>query len=289
VFDKTWEDYVALHANSEPVFSVLPAVGRLAERTTWEISADRLPLTKPLDAYIAADPFPLPATEDREGYYGDRHFEYWLSGLEMALATAQFCDRFGVAADCYVELGSASGRVARHIATQDLFREIWAFDINWRHVQWINRYLPPAIKAVQNSSVPILPLPDGSVDCLSAMSVFTHIEVFELQWLAELRRVLKRGGIALITVVTEHQLKAMTEDWPMWKPIVEHPAWSADLVERLRQQGKLVLRWHADRSYSSNVLYDEGYIRNVWGRFFDIVEYRHQFPISQDFLVLRRS
>ena len=34
-----------------------------------------------IERYIKKDIMPLPLTEDREGYMGERHFEYWLFGL----------------------------------------------------------------------------------------------------------------------------------------------------------------------------------------------------------------
>jgi hypothetical protein len=33
-------------------------------------------------AAIERDGMPIPATQDREGYFDDRHLSYWLSGLE---------------------------------------------------------------------------------------------------------------------------------------------------------------------------------------------------------------
>jgi hypothetical protein len=50
---------------------------------------------------------------------------------------------------------------------------------------------------------------------ISAYSVFTHIEAMETTWLMELRRVLRKGGIAWITVHTEGTLADMTPDWPL--------------------------------------------------------------------------
>jgi SAM-dependent methyltransferase len=288
LFERIWEDQIALNSQDEPAFSILPPAEQLTDRTSYTVDAAALLPADQLAARLAADTAPLPMPEDREGYFGDRHFEYWLSGLQTALATLDFARRHGCGRGTYVELGSASGRVIRHLAAQRDFNDFWAFDINWRHICWMNEHLPYPIKAIQNSMIPTLPLQDASVDCVSAMSVFSHIETFELQWLAEIRRVLKPGGIALISLQTDHQLAIVTPSHALWEPLRAHPRWTEDFAERLEKAGKMVLRWHADRSYSSNVFYHQSYVRKVWSRLFDIVEYRHEYPDFQDFAILRR-
>ena len=286
--NKIWEDQIALHSRDEPTFKVLPPVASLPDRVSWSIAPASLKLDHDLQHYIDGDQSPIPEAQDREGYYGDRHFEYWLSGLEMACHTRDIVNKHGGGRKCYVEIGSASGRVIRHFTNHELFEDLWAFDINWHHICWINKHLPKSIKAVQNSSIPVLPLESNSVDCISGMSVFTHIETFELHWLAELRRVLRPGGLVIITVVTDTQIQAMDETWPMFGPITHHPNYSENFVERLSEQGKIVLRWDADRSYSSNVIYSNEYVQNVVSRLFEIVEVRNNFPIYQQCIILRK-
>ncbi len=63
-------------------------------------------------------------------------------------------------------------------------------DINRRHVDWCNLHLPRSIRVFQNTSLPLIPLPEGAVDLVSAFSVFSHIEAFDTTWLMEIRRVL---------------------------------------------------------------------------------------------------
>jgi SAM-dependent methyltransferase len=283
---RTWEDQIALNPGDEPTFSVLPPPGSLPDRVSWTVDPAKLGID--LEARIAADVSPIPVPEDREGYFGPRHFEYWLSGLGTHELTLQICRDHGVEPGCFVDFGAASGRVIRHMAAYESFKELWALDINWRHIMWMQRYLPASIKAVHTSSIPHLPLEDNSVDCVQAMSVFSHIEVFETAWLAELRRILKPGGIAILSVVTEEQVNAMNDTWPMYIPLTKHPRWSEDFPLRLWRQGKITLRWHADRSYSSNVIYDTDYLQSAWGRILDIVEHRRQFPLYQDLLVMQK-
>jgi SAM-dependent methyltransferase len=285
-FERVWEDQICLNTQDEPRFTVLDSAALLENKTSWSVDPAKLNLPRPLQYYLDNDIAPIPLPEDREGSYGDRHFEYWLSGLEtysrvIELARPRAPSR-------YVDFGSASGRVVRHAAVDAVFDDVWALDINWRHVLWMQRYLSPRIKAVNTSSVPHIPIEDNSVDCLTAMSVFTHIESMETAWLAEIRRVLKPDALAIVSVVTENQLLAMDSTWPMYEPYTKHSRWNDHFIEDVQKLGKIVLRWHADRSYSSNVVYSKSYIGGVCGSLFEIDSHRPSYGGWQDELVLRK-
>ena len=176
------------------------------------MSFDDVKLQHPLPAYADLDPYPIPVTEDREGYYGDFHYDWWLSGLYDYLAVKQTLTRFGGSlkpGDAVFESGCASGRVLRHFACQAKDIDIWGADINLRHVEWIQNYLPQHIRIFQNTALPHLPIDDKSISLVMAFSVFTHIDELELAWLAELRRVLKPGGFAYLTIHSEHTWSIM--------------------------------------------------------------------------------
>ena len=67
-------------ANAE----VLPPAKDLPREPAYTKMSD-LTLAHPLDVYVERDASPIPITADRELYHGDRHFDYWLSGLADAL------------------------------------------------------------------------------------------------------------------------------------------------------------------------------------------------------------
>ena len=77
--DSMWEDQITINLPSRE-FNNLLSVSHSRDDFT-SINPDDLPLEKSLDEYIQMDPYPIPAAQDREGYGGDRHLEYWLSGL----------------------------------------------------------------------------------------------------------------------------------------------------------------------------------------------------------------
>ncbi len=281
-----WEDLIALNSGVDKEFELLaPAASHLETDTRVHTWADM-----DYAEALARDTFPLPATADREGYYGPDHFSYWASGLRDARLLVEAADRHGVGLKSCLDLGCASGRVIRHVALEHAGARVLGCDINRLHVEWCNRHLPANCTVFQNHSIPSLPLADGSVDVVSAYSVFTHIEALETAWLMELRRVLRPGGIAWITWHSEFTLADMTPDWPLWKPTMSHPEAAKRLDAERRFVGdRLVLRWHTDRSYSSNVFYKTDYVTSHWSRIFEIVEIRRRCPVFQDVLILRKS
>ena len=72
------------------------------------------------------------------------------------------------------------------------------YDINAGLAAWCDANLPGDYQ--QNQLRPPLPLPDGAADIVYAYSVFTHLrEPTAIRWLEEIARVLRPGGLALVT------------------------------------------------------------------------------------------
>jgi SAM-dependent methyltransferase len=285
--DGIWEDFISLNSNKDHAFEVLGPAGQYRTgdtHTDWSTEAFHLDF----DEAVARDTGPLPRTEDREGYYGPHHFSYWASGLRDVRNLIAACTRLGVSLNDYLDLGCASGRVIRHMAYQHPEVTTYGCDINAAHVAWVAKYLPESLIVFQNHSIPNLPLPDNSLDLVTAFSVLTHIEAFETTWLMELRRVLRPGGIAWITVHTENTWNDMRPGWPIHDAMCKHPDYAKLPAGAPLPDGKSVFRWHGARSYSSNVFYSYAYIRKHWGRYFEIAETHKQLPDFQDVLILRK-
>ena len=219
-----WEDFIALNSNIEPNFLLLKNASNYYEGDSRKEDWRGLDIA---DALLN-DIFPLPTTEDREGYYGANHFSYWASGLFDARHLVSVANKYGLTARNYLDFGCASGRVIRHMALENPSLSVMGCDINRLHVEWCNANLPSNCVVFQNHSIPTLPLGDNSIDLISAYSVFTHIEALETAWLMELRRVLRPGGIAWITVHTEHTLIDMNENWPL---LCVKPFLSSNLIQ----------------------------------------------------------
>jgi SAM-dependent methyltransferase len=77
--------------------------------------------------------------------------------------------------------------------------ELCGTDYNAETVEWCRRNLP-GITFRRNELAPPLPFADASLDCVYALSVFTHLsQVQHAGWMAELRRVIRPGGLLMLT------------------------------------------------------------------------------------------
>ncbi len=256
-----WEDLVTLNSRTEPVFTVLGPAASHYEADTRKDTWSKLEFK----AALARDGHPLPETRDREGYWGPNHFSYWASGLQDSRNVWEAAEKYGTKLGNFLDIGCASGRVIRHFAVQKPDCRTLGCDINRLHVEWCNTHLPSNCTVFQNHSIPSLPIESNSIDVVSAFSVFTHIEALESAWLMEIQRILRPGGLAWITVHTEDTLKAMNPDWPLWKPVMNHPdAHSLISEDRNFSGNRMVMRWKANRSYSSNVFYKKAYLHSHW-------------------------
>ena len=266
----TWEDSITLGTHSDMLKDFLGPIKEHLALDDKTVDWGRSEL--PLEVAICNDSFPLPKTEHREGYWGNNHFNYWASGLQDCINVYKCAQKYSVAIRDYFDIGCATGRVLRHFALQhDGITTIGA-DINRLHVDWCNRFLPKSAVCFQNHSIPMLPLPDSSMDFITAFSVFTHVECFDTAWLMEIRRILRPGGLAWVTVHTEETWRALKPSWPLHKGLQNHPKYRELQGCHELPEERLVFRYHANRSYSSNVFYSIDYLQRVWGRILNILE-----------------
>ncbi|MCH6206664.1 class I SAM-dependent methyltransferase [Brucella ciceri] len=256
--------------------------------------SSNLPQTERVISAVKNDTSPIPQTKDREYYHGDEHAAWWLNGLDDMhgiLGTAARLD-INTSGLTYFEMGCASGRVVRHFAHQT-DAKIWCADINLRHTEWIRKFLPPHIKAFNNTAFPYLPIESNSVDIASAFSVFTHIDDLELMWIAELARIIRPGGMAYITVQTENTWEKYKTGWikdvlmPMASVIPDYEIGLHTFEEPLPKE-KTVYWWQTRTVYNSTVFHTTDYLRREWSRFFNVIEIIPNGSTYQDVIVLQK-
>ena len=293
-FTSAWLSGTTIKGGTEP-FANLPPIAELASDTVLQEKARvQFGLTDPIAGYRAGDTAPIPATADREHYSGSDHVAYWLSGLSDALAVAKQSVRLGLGpTPRYFELGCASGRVVRHVAYHT-GAQIACCDLNKRHTEWIRLFLPKRINVFHSSTIPNLPIEDNSVDIATAFSVFTHIDDFETAWLLELRRILRPGGLAYLTVSTDQTWEKYKHGWikdhltPLAEKINEYTIDEEFFAGPLPRE-KTVIWWPAAQDlYNSTVFHHEIYIRREWGRIFKVVEIIPNGHFYQDVVLLTK-
>jgi SAM-dependent methyltransferase len=157
-----------------------------------------------------------------------------------------------------LDFGSGPGTSLRHFMAEAQCAGFFGCDIHAPSIAWVEEHLSPPVRAFVNGEAPPLPLPDGSVDLVLAVSVFGHITDQWSAWLRELHRVLADDGLMIATIMSTG----------MSVPVAGE-AWSEEHV------GMNTFNYGAgfdDASQGPMVLHSPWWIRSHWGRIFDVAE-----------------
>lgn len=98
-----------------------------------------------------------------------------------------------------LDWGCGCGRLARHWAPKAGYIDLYGCDINDQLVTWSQQNIPFG-SFTRSQLRPPLPYPDNHFDLIYGISILTHL-LFDMHylWMAEIWRVLKPGGIAILT------------------------------------------------------------------------------------------
>lgn len=141
-----------------------------------------------------------------------------------------------------LDFGCGAGRILRHFIAEDTGAELWGCDIDEPSVDWLRGNLVPPLSVFLNGEAPPLAQPDGKFDLIYCVSVFSHLTRQWAEWLLELHRLLKPGGLLLTTVMgrgLSHQMGqeewdedrvgmmvlAPGQSWDLGGPMVFHSPW----------------------------------------------------------------
>lgn len=295
---EAWEDDISRNTLDDLPFTSLPSpasrdANDFENATRYQVVKSYLKGT-PIQQFLEKDTWPIPTPEDREGYSAGFDENYWISGLEDYLKIMAIADRLNVVPKSVMDFGCATGRVVRHFAAQSKVPEVWATDINQRHVRWLYEHLPMNVKPVFNHCIPTLPIADKSVDIITAFSVFTHIDTFETHWLAELSRIMSDDGMCYLTVHNEDTWDALraekdNEKNRLIRSLVKiDPQFLDHLMGPMPDQ-RSIYRFTESGPYRAQVFHSNNYLRKVWGRFFDIEAIMPCHHVRQTVVVLKKK
>ena len=155
-----------------------------------------------------------------------------------------------------LDFGCGSGRLLRQFMEEARVAQFHGSDIDGEMVAWVRANLCPPVASVGvNSEQPPLEYPDDHFDLVTALSVFTHIADGWSDWLLEMHRILKPGGMLVATY-----LDSSYADYLDWAP-------SDD--ERF---GMSAFGFADPDMHWPNVLHSDWWLREHWGRAFEVVE-----------------
>jgi SAM-dependent methyltransferase len=229
----------------------------------------------------AADGLPLPPPRLRMLVAGTADAGWFLStGAASAEMVSSAAGRHGAALGegtaALLDFGCGCGRVTRHWARVPGL-DVEGSDYNPRLVRWCAENLPFARFSV-NGAGPPLEAAAGRFDLVYAISVLTHLPEEQGEaWLAELRRVLRPGGLLLLTTHGDAHADAL----------------SAEERRRYRA-GELVVRRRTVAGTNLCAAYHpRAYVRERLARGFELLEHEPEGAAAgspdQDLIVLRKA
>jgi SAM-dependent methyltransferase len=227
----------------------------------------------------APDGQPLPPANLILTVAGTTDVEWFLHSGKLAFDTIkQVLEKNRIPLDSLgkvLDFGSGCGRVVRHWRGQTA--QVFGTDYNAELVKWCAANLPAANFALNQLSPP-LRYEDETFDLVYAVSVFTHLaEDLQFAWLAELRRIIRPGGLLFITLHGRYYLdetlnEAQRAQFAAGQPVVVCSELSG--------------------SNACNVYHPESYVRERMAEGFTIVDFVPEGALGnprQDVYLLRKN
>jgi SAM-dependent methyltransferase len=134
-----------------------------------------------------------------------------------------------------LDFGCSSGRVVRALAAAHPGIRWHGCDPNGPAIAWATEHLP-GIEFFVNGDAPPLPLADGSLDLVYAISIWSHFAPdLGLRWFEEIRRVIRPGGSLVLTThgltaiayYARHQLRTPEQSQEIRDSLYREGCWYA--------------------------------------------------------------
>ena len=173
-----------------------------------------------------------------------------------------------------LDFGCGCGRVTRY--WEGFAGAVAGSDVNAAAIEWCRANLGFA-RFAQNALAPPLVFEPESFDLVYALSVFTHLTAeLQLAWRDEMLRVLRRGGLLLLTTHGSSYASRLDDG------------------ERARfEGGDLVVRWgEVPGTNLCSAYHPEAYLRDTFARGFAFLELEPEGARgnpTQDLVLLRKE
>ena len=180
--------------------------------------------------------------------------------------------------DRILDFGCGCGRTLLWFADTAREGQFHGTDIDGEAIAWCRERLDFARFSV-NGAEPTLDYPDETFDLVYAVSVFTQLdEGHQFQWLGELRRVVRRGGLVLVTVHGAHC-------WQTLEPEAQAEVRERGFLFRRTDQMKGIFPdWYQTAYHTKE------YVLDRFAEYYEILDYTPRGLVDfQDMVVLRRT
>jgi SAM-dependent methyltransferase len=180
-----------------------------------------------------------------------------------------------------LDFGCGCGRTLRWFDEWAKKNVLTGVDVDDEVVNWCKANIPFA-SVFKSKYNPPLPFESNIFDFIYSLSVFSHLEEdLHLQWLAELERILIRGGYAVISthgpycykpfLLGEHRLKLPDDE--------AIPDFAYGMTE-LDEKGFIFHPIDIKTGYGTTFI-SSGYIHERWSNYFEVVDI---IPVGMDHL-----
>lgn len=161
-----------------------------------------------------------------------------------------------------LDFGCGSGRVLRWLSDAATSARLYATDFDADAIAWCSNHLDFAEVSL-NGPLPPLGYPSEMFDLVYAVSVFSHLrEDYQFLWLSELRRIMKSGGIALITIMGQHCINQAS---PEYVALIEELGFF--FTPPLESLQEVFPEWYGGAYHTKRYVYDR------YVKYFTILDY----------------
>lgn len=226
---------------------------------------------------------PLPALAQMERVIGSGDpYAFRLGGATAIRRFDEYLrqrfDRPLASFESVLDWGCGAGRLTRYMPTNG--PAVTGVDIDADNIATCTQLLPGA-RFMAVDLWPPMALPDAGFDLVIGLSVLTHLnEAAQHAWLAELERVLRPGGLALLSVQGLAQCALYRDAAGL---LAAHHR--GHHVAARNAQLDAVL---GDSDYYQDIRHTHDYILANWSHYFDVLDIVPALASNQDAVVLRR-
>jgi SAM-dependent methyltransferase len=212
------------------------------------------------------------------------------SGAKDAFLIDKLIEKHAPGAKDVLDFGCGSGRLLRFLAQFSPERRYCGCDVIEEAIEHLKQSGIPG-EFMMIPSAPPTSFVDQSFDVIFAWSIFSHYsESLHLDWLQDLKRVLRPGGVLLATIHSPESIDTQRADPRVAERI------DFDEIEKSYNSGdfafSLLYKYYnmggLDEDNFGQAFIPRSYINNHWSKNFGIIEIAPAVAGWQDMVVLRR-